>query len=53
MWMQAKSLPMTSHQPGQIRLMRGSISRQYIDWIKNDMEMLGICHSFLQLLQRF
>ena len=22
-------------------LMRGSISRQYIDWIKNDMEMLG------------
>ena len=34
-------------------LMRGSISRQYIDWIKNDMEMLGICHSFLQLLQRF
>ena len=26
-------------------LMRGSISRQYIDWIKNDMEMLGICHS--------
>ena len=34
-------------------LMRGSISRQYIDWVKNDMEMLGICHSFLQLLQRF
>ena len=34
-------------------LMRGSIGRQYIDWIKNNMEMLGICHSFLQLLQRF
>ena len=34
-------------------LMCGSIGRQYIDWIKNDMEMLGICHSFLQLLQRF
>ena len=33
--------------------MRGSIGRQYIDWIKNNMEMLGICHSFLQLLQRF